>query len=474
MSERSSDSSSGSSPRRRGVTLTRRAALGAIAAAGAGFVAFGPKGVRERHDGRIVLDYWEKWTGHEGKAMQTVVDRFNASQNRIFVRYLVTAGINQKALVAIAGGRPPDVIGLWNYDVPLFAESEGILPLDELGEPFGVRIENYAKGFQPIMQHPDHTGRVRMWATINTGGTLGLYYNRARFKEAGLDPDRPPRTFAEMDEFHARLTKVGKDGTIERVGFLPTEPGWWSWFWPYHRGQTIYDQASDTATIGAPEAVAAYEWAASYSKSLGVGPAEKFKSGFANSYDSPMNAFLTGQVAMVVQGPWLANVINAYRPDLDYGVGTFPVAEDLVDDSRPIGLVDSDILVIPRGVQHPEASMEFVAYTQRQDNVEYMATQHMKNSPMVSPSEEFVRNHPNRGIRTHNAIAQSSRAYLAPRTRIWPELKDILDTTFQQIWKHELVAEEALPSVQSRLQFLLDGAEERRRRRGYSMRGGTA
>ena len=35
--------------------------------------------------GRIVLDYWEKWTGHEAAAMQTVVDAFNASQDRWWV-----------------------------------------------------------------------------------------------------------------------------------------------------------------------------------------------------------------------------------------------------------------------------------------------------------------------------------------------------------------------------------------------------
>ena len=87
--------------------LTRRAAIGGLAAAGLGFIAFGPRGAREQGArGRIVLDYWEKWTRHERDAMVKVVDAFNASQNRIFVRCIVTSDIGQKSLVAIAGGDP--------------------------------------------------------------------------------------------------------------------------------------------------------------------------------------------------------------------------------------------------------------------------------------------------------------------------------------------------------------------------------
>src|SRR5512140_541718 len=121
------------------IDLNRRIALGVIAAAGAGFALFGPRAGKERSDGRLVLDYWEKWTGHEGRAMQKVVADFNASQKRLVVRYFATAGIDEKAQISIAGGAPPDILGLWNYNVPAFAESGAITPLDDLAPKFGVR-----------------------------------------------------------------------------------------------------------------------------------------------------------------------------------------------------------------------------------------------------------------------------------------------------------------------------------------------
>ena len=50
--------------------ISRRASLGVIAASAAGFALFGPKPRQDVPKDRIVLDYWEKWTGAEGLAMQ--------------------------------------------------------------------------------------------------------------------------------------------------------------------------------------------------------------------------------------------------------------------------------------------------------------------------------------------------------------------------------------------------------------------
>ena len=56
-----------------------------------------------------------------------------------------------------------------------------------------------------------------------------------------------------------------------------------------------------------------------YTGALGVEAVERFRSGFG-PFGTPKSAFLTGEVAMVVQGPWMANQVVALAPDLDYGV----------------------------------------------------------------------------------------------------------------------------------------------------------
>lgn len=452
--------------------ITRRAAMGAMGVGALAFMAFGPRGKAEATGGRIVLDYWEKWTGIEGRAMQKVVDDFNASQDRIFVRYFAMSGIDQKTQVAIAGNAPPDIVGLWNYNVPAFAAANAIEPLDELGVEFGVQIGNYAQGVRQVMQYPDALGATRMWAAVNTGGTLALYYNRAHFREAGLDPDRAPKTIVELDEY-ARACTIGtaQEG-YTRVGLHQREPGWWNFIWGYQFGGSLYDEATNAATVNSPANIAAYEWLQSYTKEYGLAPMNTMRSMFGN-YDSDRNGFLAGSVSMILQGPWLANMIKLYTPDLDYGVAPFPVESGLYREDEPLGLIDTDVLVIPRGVKNPRASMEFLAYTQRQEVVEFLSTVHCKGSPLAQSTERFRREHPNRGIEVFEAIARSPRGYRVPPTPVWLAIRDQMDFVVDNVWNQRGTVAEQLGRAQARASAdVARDAEQRRRRAGGRVAGG--
>lgn len=438
--------------------IPRRIALGVFAAVGLGYALFGPSPGRARSDGRLVLDYWEKWTGLEGKAMQKVVGEFNASQDRIFVRYFATSGIDEKTQIAIAGGAPPDIVGLWNYSVPAFAASNAILPLDDLARPHGITPDIYAKGVGQVVSY-----HGRMWATVNTAGCLALYYNRAHFREVGLDPDNPPRTIEEFDAACRKL-HITRGSTIERMGFHHREPGWWSFIWGSQFGGRLFDESGDTSTLTEPANIRGYEWVQSYPKEYGLKAVNDFRSSFGN-YDSPLNAFVAGRLSMVVQGPWLANMINLHRPDLDYGVAPFPVAAGLEREDEPMGLIDTDVLVIPRGAKNPEASMEFVAYTQRQDVVEFLSTVHCKGSPLKVSSEEFRRDHPNKGIAVFEAISRSPRAYIVPATPTWSQMKDEMDRALDRVWNLQDTPESILTQTQRRSQAALDLAAAQAARR---------
>ena len=115
--------------------------------------------------------------------------------------------------------------------------------------------------------------------------------------------------------------------------------------------------------------------------------------------------------------------------------------------------------------------MEFIAYTQRQEVVEYLSTIHCKNSPLAVSSEQFLANHPNRGVRIHDALAKSPRSYLCPRTRTWLQFKEEFDAAAENIGTLRGSADDELRSLQVRTQAILDRAADQRRRRSVAKRG---
>ena len=104
------------------------------------FVVIGARPPHAPKD-RVIVSYWEKWTGEEAEQMQQIVDDFNnrvGKEKGIYVQYLSMSSVNQKTLVATAAGVPPDVAGLWDAQVTQFAAINALEPLDDLAKEHGI------------------------------------------------------------------------------------------------------------------------------------------------------------------------------------------------------------------------------------------------------------------------------------------------------------------------------------------------
>ena len=219
------------------------AALGALALAGC----------RDDAEGPVKIVYWEKWTKFEGQAAKDMVDAFNRKyEGKIHVEIRTIAQIEQKLLLAIAGDNPPDVAGIYAFNVAPYADHDALICLDDHCEQAGISRDDYIPVFWDMCQH-----RGRTWALPTTPATVALHWNKRLFKEAGLDPDTPPKTLEELDEFARKLTKVDENGEITQVGFLPQEPGWWHWAWGLWFGGTLWD-GHDTITTDCPGNIRAF------------------------------------------------------------------------------------------------------------------------------------------------------------------------------------------------------------------------
>lgn len=393
--------------------------------------------------GPVVVRYWDKWTGFEAEAMREIVEEFNRSQEDIRVDYLPVSQIERKLMLAIAGGNPPDVAGLYCHLIPAYAENNALMPLDGFLAGSAVSAENYLPVFWEAGRHRGFT-----WALPTTPSTLALYWNKKLFREAGLDPECPPRSLADLESLNVALLRRGPGGRIDRLGHTPQEPGWWKALWVYWFGGRIATEEANVA-IDTAEMRETFRWLESYPGRFGGEALQGLRNGFGN-FASPQNAFFEGRVAMVLQGPWLFNFIQQYAPeDFEWGVAPFPS----VDPNRlsDVTLAGCDLLVIPCGARHPREAFRFLEYVSSQSVMERLCLGQKKFSPLREVSEDFYARHPNPDIKVFSDLAASPRAMLAPRLITWQECQNALNAAVDAAMLRSNESSGTLHSLQLRL-----------------------
>lgn len=411
---------------------------------------FGVSGCKEKPapNGPVVIKYWEKWTGFESDAMQAVVNDFNASQNRIFVDYCTVSQIDRKLMLATAGGVPPDVAGVWSNNIPVYAENNALTPLDKRAADAGITRDKYIDIFWRVCSHRDH-----LWALPSTPTSIGLVWNKKLFRAAGLDPERPPKSIAELDEYAQKLVKYRPDGGLESIGFIPGEPNWFDSMWGCWFGGELWD-GEKTITADAPKVLAAYQWVESYPKRYGASQLLSFRDGFGN-FASPQNAFFTGRVAMVLQGVWIHNFIKNYAPpDFEWGAAPFPTADP--EKLPNVTIAGCDVLVIPAGASHPKEAFEFISYVNSQKVMEKLCMGQLKFTPLRDCSPEFLANHPNPYIKVFADLAKSPNATALPPLTTWTQYGNDLANAVTRIQSGNTSAAEALRDVNQRQQQVFD------------------
>ncbi|MBS1708560.1 MAG: ABC transporter substrate-binding protein [Armatimonadetes bacterium] len=400
---------------------------------------------------RVVVTYWAGWTDFEADAMQKVVDAFNARQDKIWVDYLSVSNADEKTMMATAGGIPPDVASLVGTNLPLYAYYRAIQPLDDLCRQAGIKTSDYIPACIDICRY-----RGKVYSLPTTPATTALHYNKKLLREAGLNPDKPPATIEELDAMDEKVMLRGTDGKVKRAGFLPTEPGWFPWSWPYFFGGSL--MADDgQITTDQPQNVAAYTWMQNYAKRYGVNQVQTFKQGFGQ-FNSPQNPFLDGRVASVLQGVWMANFIQKYVPDLDWGASPFPVPASHPELVGKV-IVDMDIIVLPRGSKHAKEGFEFIKFVQSREGMELLCMGQKKFSPLIDVSPEFYAKHPNPYVRMFRDQALDKNAFAAPKTPVWGQYLQELQAAIDKINLLE-DPKTCLAAVRKRVQPMQDEVEK--------------
>lgn len=124
-------------------------------------------------------------------------------------------------LMSMAGDRAPDVFYINFRQYYTFLEQKFCLPLDE----FVAKDPSVLQRVNPTILDVVKSYDGHIYAVPFFQVALGLYYRRDHFIEAGLDPNKPPKTWDEFYEYAKKLTGRAPG----RYGFVLSSPPGYLW-----------------------------------------------------------------------------------------------------------------------------------------------------------------------------------------------------------------------------------------------------
>lgn len=304
---------------------------------------------------KVSLEFWSFWgSGPRRETVESIIEDFNASQDEIEVEHVYQpwGDIWTKSLASIAAGDPPDVIVQDINSVRQRAEAEQATNLQSFIE---ADDEEMNSRFYPHLWDTVIYEEEAYALPFNTD-TQVLFYNKDAFEEAGLDPETPPATWAELEEY-ARALDVKDGESWERLGFYPL----WSlgadvWALNADDGVSWFDEEGNV-TINTPEKVEALEWVLEWQDYYGADTINAYQAEFGSGVADP---FVSGLVGMRAQNiNYYTDLLENAPEDFNFGVAPLPEKEE---GSGHWSWGGGFVLEVPQGAENPEASYEFMKY----------------------------------------------------------------------------------------------------------------
>jgi multiple sugar transport system substrate-binding protein len=349
----------------------RRVGLTVFAAVLVAFMLWDVGPDQEYNDGKTHVRYWNI----EPTIARDIyhVTKFNETQDSVVVHAspIPWSEHEKKILTAILSGDPPDVVSQF-IPVVRWASRMALRPLDDLIAETGFDTTVFFPALWDEVKWQNRTFAIPVWTA-----SYAFFYNKSAFREVGLDPDRPPRTWNEVRHYAKQLTRYDGQGRMTRAGYIPnfsaghtgvlsnpTTAAIQAW----QLGVQYLSDDGTTVSLASPEVIRAAQWSVDFFDDYDLYTVNSFIGGLGRL---EQHGFLHDKLAMVVLDMSFLDLIEKYQPELDFGVVETPSF-----DGYPTASTSGSFwLGIPRGAKNPRAAWDLIRFTvDKQTQLEELAS----------------------------------------------------------------------------------------------------
>lgn len=276
-------------------------------------------------DAKTVIRVWNHHV-HDKKYTTNMYKQFNKENKDVEIRYTSQIGPTYEEILkmALTAGEPPDLFYPIGFSLPDLIKRGAIISLNEAA-PNEATLKAWMKRF-PAGSFVEglnvFNGEVYTFPLAGTQSAITLYYSRRLFRQAGLNPDSPPRTWEDFRAYARKLTKPrstygvsasSKNWEVPLENGLAIASGWPPRGFDYRTGRWTWTHPGLT---GAVRLLVEMKQDGSYFPGLETMDEETARRNFALE-----------RAAMTFDGWWAVSSVLAYNPEADIDLA-LPISQD--------------------------------------------------------------------------------------------------------------------------------------------------
>ncbi|MCI8737351.1 MAG: ABC transporter substrate-binding protein [Lachnospiraceae bacterium] len=356
--------------------------------------------------------YWET-EGHQ-VALDQVIQEYNAAQDQyeVTAKYVPFADFKKQLSIGASADELPDIAILDSPDHASYVEM-GIF--EDLTGKFDV--SSYYEGTVNSC-----TVDGKLYGVPFGVNCLALYYNEDMLEAAGCEV---PTTWDELKETAKKLT--GDNVTGLALCSVQNEEGTFNFVpWLWSTGATSYDIDNENGIR-----------ALTFIQGL-IEEGVMSKECINWTQGDVMNQFISGNVAMMENGPWQIPTMQAEAPDLNWNVTLIP------KDAEYSSVLGGENYAVING-RNVEGALDFLTYATSEEKVKFM----MDKFGYISADKTIAENQFEADSPYQPFVEELN--YAMPRGPLaeWPSVSDAISLAFNQVITGTATPEEAAAQAQS-------------------------
>ncbi|MBV2182475.1 MAG: extracellular solute-binding protein, partial [Castellaniella sp.] len=159
------------------------------------------------------ITFWHSMEGPLGERVDAIAQAFNKSQSDYVVHAVYKGAYAESmnaGIAAFRAGNAPDILQVFEVGTGTMMSAKGaIKPVHEMMKEAGEKFDPNA--YLPAITGYYSTAKGEMLSMPFNSSSMVMWYNKDAFKKAGLDPEKPPKTWPETFEAAKKLKAAGYD-----------------------------------------------------------------------------------------------------------------------------------------------------------------------------------------------------------------------------------------------------------------------